>query len=114
VGAAFLLLGALVWWGGRPLVGQVLGGVGTALIIFGVLLPGVLSPVHHVWMAMAVAISKVTTPIFLGAVYFGIIMPIGLARRLFGYNAVKSKPEGDSFWVDRNSGRDHTGMEHQF
>jgi saxitoxin biosynthesis operon SxtJ-like protein len=114
VGAAFLVLGALAWWRTRPLTGQVFGVLGIALILFGMALPHALRPVHRAWMGLAVAMSKVTTPLFLGCVYFGIITPIGLVRRLFGHDTVKSQSAGDSCWVPRNSGREQSDMKHQF
>ena len=114
VGAAFLVLAALVWWRGRPLTSQVFGALGAALILFGIILPRALVPVHRAWMGLALAISKVTTPIFLGAVYFLIITPIGLLRRVFGRDALKAKQTGEGFWVPRNTGPEPSDMKHQF
>lgn len=114
VGAAFLVLGALVWWRGRPVTSQVFWGLGAALILFGIILPRALVPMHRAWMGLALAISKVTTPIFLGAVYFVIITPIGLVRRVLGHDALKARQTGDGFWVPRNSGPERSDMKHQF
>jgi hypothetical protein len=114
VGAAFLVLGALAWWRGRPVTSQVFWGLGAALIIFGIVLPRALVPVHRAWMGLALAISKVTTPIFLGAVYFVVITPIGLVRRALGRDALKSRRTGDGFWVPRKSGQAQSDMKHQF
>src|SRR5215207_3794762 len=63
VGAAFLVLSALFWWRGRPLPGQISGGVGAILILAGIMVPLALRPVYRAWMGMALAISRVTTPI---------------------------------------------------
>jgi saxitoxin biosynthesis operon SxtJ-like protein len=114
VGAAFLVLGALLWWRGRLMTSQVFWGVGAALILFGIILPRALVPVHRAWMGLALAISKVTTPVFLGAIYFLVITPIGLVRRVFGHDALKSKQTGNSFWVPRSSGPEPSDMKHQF
>jgi hypothetical protein len=113
VGSAFLALGFLVWWRGRPLTAQVFWVVGAALILFGIVLPDALGPVYRAWMALALAISKVTTPIFLGLVYFGILTPIGLVRRLLGYDALKRRPAAESLWVSRDVGKRST-MKRQF
>jgi hypothetical protein len=64
-------------------------------------------------MGLALAISKVTTPIFLGLVYFGLITPIGLVRRALGHDALKARRTGNSAWVPRETGR-QSGMKHQF
>jgi hypothetical protein len=114
VGAAFLMLGVIVWWRDRPLAGQVLGGIGGALIVVGIILPTALVPVHRAWMGLAILISKVTTPILLGIIYFGIITPTGLIRRMLGHDAVRSKATRSTFWVPRKAGREQPEMTHQF
>ena len=115
VGAVFLGLGALLWWRGRVSSPPVFGAIGIALIVLGALIPAALVPVRRVWMGIAEGISKVTTPIFMGVVYFGILTPIGLGRRLFGHNPLKRPSEGDSLWIIRD-GRERKpeDMEHQF
>jgi len=52
-------------------------------------------------MGVAHAISKVTTPIFMGVVYFLVITPVGVLRRLFGANSLRAAPGQTSGWVDR-------------
>jgi hypothetical protein len=114
VGAAFLTLGLLVWWRERPLAGQVFGAIGAALILSGVMLPDALRPVYRAWMGLALAISKVTTPVFLSLVYFGVITPIGLVRRVLGHDALNRRRMGESLWVSRKASREQSAMEHQF
>ena len=115
VGAVFLGLGALLWWRGRASSPLVFGAIGTALIFLGALIPAALVPVRRVWMGVAEGISKVTTPIFMGVVYFGILTPIGLGRRLFGNSPVKRQSDSDSLWIVRDDRtRKPEDMEHQF
>lgn len=115
VGAAFLALGALVWWRGRRTSPEVFGAIGTALLLLGILLPAALVPVRRMWMAAAEGISKVTTPVFMGIVYFGILTPIGVVRRRFGHSPLERRPGSDSLWSVRDTGtRKPEDMEHQF
>ena len=115
VGATFVVLGALQWWRGRPSFALVLGAVGAALLLLGVVLPGALVPVRRVWMSMALGISKVTTPIFMGAVYFVVLTPVGVVRRLLGSSPLKPRPSGASHWVVRTAReRAREDMQHQF
>ena len=115
VGAAFVLLGAVCLWRGRPLAAQLFGLVGGTLLVLGAVLPTVLLPVRRAWMAMALVISKVTTPILLGVMYFGVITPLGVVRRLLGRDPIRARRSDRSFWVDRSSvGRQPTDMERQF
>ena len=101
--AAFGVLAAITWWRGREYAPIVLGTVAGLFLLGGVLVPSRLGPVQRGWMGMAHAISKVTTPIFMGVVYFLVITPAGLLRRLFGNNAVRSAPGKASGWVDRRT-----------
>ena len=115
VGTAFLVLGTLLWWRGQHFLASVLGMVGVALIFVGGLVPTALGPLHRIWMGVAVVISKVTSPVFLAFVYFAIITPIGVARRLFGHDTLKDKRGNPSLWVPRNEyGRGQSDMERQF
>lgn len=54
-------------------------------------------------MGLAGLISNVTTPIFMGIVYFGILTPIGLVRRAFGVNSLVHPPGRFGFWADRSA-----------
>jgi hypothetical protein len=55
----------------------------------GLLFPLVLRPVHYWWMRIALMISKVTTPIILGTVFFVLFAPLGLLMRLFGWDPMR-------------------------
>ncbi|MFK7977004.1 MAG: SxtJ family membrane protein [Halioglobus sp.] len=56
---------------------------GGVLALWGVAHPSSLNPVYRGWMRFGLLISKVTTPIMLGFVFFLVIMPIGLVMRIF-------------------------------
>jgi hypothetical protein len=113
VGIAFLVISAFVWWRGALTVGKVLGGLGGVLLVLGVAAPSYLGPVQRAWMGLAHLISKVTTPIFMGIVYFLVITPISLLMSLIGKRplAAKSAP---SYWVPRELGKRQSDLTRQF
>ena len=113
VGIAFLLLSAVFWWRDRALFFQITAGLGTLLIVAGALVPGKLGPVYRAWMLMALAISKVTTPIFMGSVYFAVMTPTGLLMRVFGRRPIRHAASNDSFWQS-TVGRPRGGLRRQF
>ena len=84
VGIAFLAIGALLVWRAKPLRADVAFALGALLVLAGLTVPTQLGPVERAWMRLAHLISKVTTPIFMGVVYFLVITPLGLLRRAFG------------------------------
>lgn len=114
VGTAFLVLAGIVWWRERILLAQIFAGVTVALYISGALIPTLLGPVYRGWMGFAHAISKVTTPIFMGIVYYVVVGPIGVLRRALGHNPMVHEAEADSFWKKREKGSRQGNLSRQF
>lgn len=113
VGAAFLLLAALLWWRGKP-AAPVFGALGALLGLAAAAIPSRLGPIQRAWMGLAHLISRVTTPIFMGVVYFVVLTPIGLVRRAFGRNPMALRAASGSYWVSRHDDAMRSGMERQF
>jgi hypothetical protein len=112
VGTAFLALAAVTLWRGHMRVATVASIAGAAFVIAGVVVPSHLGPVYRGWMAFGLALSKVTTPIFMGIVYFLVITPTGMLRRRFGRNPLVA-PGRDSVWVARDR-QARTNLTRQF
>jgi len=115
VGGAFLAITAILWWRGRHGVAPYTGALGTLLILAGLLIPTLLGPVNRAWMGLAHLISKVTTPIFMGVVYFVVLTPIGLGMRLAGRRPLVHTVHDKGFWFDRGAAKPEPArMERQF
>ncbi len=108
VGIAFLLLGGVSRWRGHDMVPLVLWSLGGALTLGGLLVPSLLGPVYRAWMKLALLLSKVTTPIFMGAVYFLVITPMGALMRLVGRNPLKRHAAGSGYWIAREPRSDQS------
>ena len=112
---AFLVLGGFTLYRARDMAAYVFGGAGAVFAMLGVVVPSRLWRVHGAWMSLAHLISKVTTPLFLGIVYFLVITPMGLIRRLFGLRSLQHQPVDDSYWHQTAPRADHdTSMTKQF
>jgi Saxitoxin biosynthesis operon protein SxtJ len=98
VGLAFTALGAIAWWRHRPTTESVFLALGAALILAGLAVPTSLGPVQRAWMGLAHKISKVTTPIFMGVVYYLVLTPIGAIRRATGSPLTARRAPGASRW----------------
>lgn len=114
VGAAFGALAGLAWWRGHPLPAQVLATGAGLLMLAGLVAPTRLGPLYRGWMALARAISTVTTPVFMALVYFGVLTPVGLVRRIVGESPLRRAPDDDSYWRERPEGRRRSDLHRQF
>ena len=113
--AAFAVLGGLVFWRGHGAVAMGLWGLAGILGLGALLVPSWLGPVERVWMSFALALSKVTTPIFMGIVYFLVILPIGWVMRRLGRDPLAPPGTDESYWVPHGSQTGgHSDMRRQF
>lgn len=88
------------------------GGQILAVVSFlaGVLVPRHLEPVRRGWMAFGEAIGRVTTPIMMAVVYYLVITPTGLIRRM----VTKRRDLAASRWHQRPPLPPKSRMERQF
>ncbi len=56
--------------------------VGIVLLLWGTLLPLTLRPVYHVWMRFGLIMSKITTPLILGILFYLVLTPAGIIMRI--------------------------------
>jgi len=76
-------------------------------ILFGILggwallLPDSLKPVYRGWMRFGLLLSRVTTPIIMGTVFFVVIAPVALILRIGRWDAMHRRldPEVESYRV---------------
>jgi hypothetical protein len=113
LGCGFLAVGAILLWRDRQLAAVIAGGLGIVLACAGLLVPTRLGPIERGWMALAQAISKVTTPVFMALVYYTAVFPIGVVMRALRRNPLVRSADGGSFWVAHEQ-RDADHMKHQF
>jgi polyferredoxin len=100
VGGVFTLLSS--WWlyrGKFSNVSVITMPLGAALILLGLLFPRALVWPNKAWMALAEVLAFVSTRIILGFVFFGIVTPIGVVKRWFGWDPLQRRAaRGESYW----------------
>ncbi len=77
--------------------------IAAALILPAAILPGLLRPVHFVWMTIAEIMGWVMTRVILILLFFLVITPISLVSRLFGskYLDLDFGEPRSSYWSRR-------------
>jgi hypothetical protein len=98
---AFAVFGGIAWWRGRERVALVFATLAAIFFLAGLIAPTRLGPVERAWMGVAHAISRVTTPLFMGIVYFVVLTPIGLFRRAVTKHTLSPSRSAKTFWIDR-------------
>lgn len=100
VGGVFTLLS--VWWLYREKFVSVASWtltLGVALMVFGLIFPRALFYPNRAWMALAEVLAFISTRIILGLVFFLIVTPIGVAKRLFGWDPLNRRAvPKPSYW----------------
>jgi len=105
VGIVLILLGGWWFYAGRwKVVAIGFLALGPALVILGLLFPRALVIANRAWMALARLLSLFTTPIVLAIVFFGIFMPVGAIKRLFGWDPLRRRASpATSYWNPYNA-----------
>lgn len=100
VGGVLLALGG--WWSYRgryPVLSVALLCAGATLALLGAFFPKSLVVPNRLWMGMAGAMGFVTTRVILAVVFFLIVTPIGIVRRLSGGDPLgRRAARAESYW----------------
>lgn len=115
VGTVFTVIG--LWplvFRGEPLRLWAIG-IGGLLIAVGGVFPSALAPVHKGWMWVGHILGWINTRILLAIVFYALVTPIGLVRRLMGKDTMKQGfTESSTTYRVVRSSRPPSHMKHQF
>jgi len=89
-------------WRGRRLPAEVLGVLGTVLLVFGYFAPAVLKWPSAGWWRLALILGYVNARIILIVAFAVILAPIGLLWRLIGHDPLARGRHRWPGWVPRH------------
>ena len=86
-----------------------------ALLIPALFFPRALAPVYKYWMKFGLLLSRITTPIVLGILFFLVFLPMGLAMKLLGKDPMRRSLHSElkSYRIQRKT-IDKKSMENPF
>lgn len=98
----FGLLAGFSWWRGGASF-PVFAGLSAAFLLAATFVPVVLTPLNRAWMLFALLLHKVTSPIILGVMFFGLFAPVAVVLRLRRRDLMKRKFDraAGSYWNPR-------------
>ena len=115
--AVVLVIIALVLFAtGRSLALAMLASAGLVLVVE-IIWPRALAPINRLWFKLGMLMGMVVSPLVMGIIFFGVVTPIALIRRLMGKDSLNLEfdPEADSYWIVRKPpGPDPKSMPRQF
>lgn len=105
VGGVLLLLGALPLLQRHPPLWSLIS-VGAALVLSAWIFPAALGPVNRLWMAFGDRLHRLVSPLILAVVFFAVVTPVSLIRRLFTKDPLqlRFRPDLPSYWQQRAQG----------
>ena len=72
-------------------------------------------PLYWVWMGVAFVLGNIISRVILALIYYLVVTPIGLVRRLAGHDDLHlRKPNRDSYWCDLTHQTGPSRYERQF
>ena len=96
--AVALLLALWLAWRGRVEAGAVAGSVAVALLLLALARPLWLKLPSDLWWLLAHALGWVNSRVLLLVMFFVVLAPVGLLRRLFGADPLRRR-RGSTSWV---------------
>ncbi len=78
--------------------------LGTAIVflVFVILCPHVLYPIAYIWLQVTRILSFVIPRLFFGAVFFLVVIPVGLFRKLLGKDTLLLNKKYQTAFFERN------------
>lgn len=70
--------------------------LGVILVVWALTAPVTLRSVYRVWMRFGMLMSRVTTPIIMGIVFFAVMVPVGWLMRSLGHDPLARKFNANS------------------
>jgi hypothetical protein len=67
------------------------------------LVPHWLAPLNRAWFKLGIALNKIVSPLVMGGLFFGAVVPIGWYLRKKGKDLLhlKLSPEAATYWIER-------------
>ena len=65
--------------------------------------PALLAPFNRLWTRFGLLLNKITSPLIMGLLFYGIITPFGLIMRWAGKDPLRLRfdPSAESYWIER-------------
>jgi hypothetical protein len=86
------------------------------LLLAALVRPSALHPLNRAWMKLGALLHRIVSPLVMGLLFYGTILPTGLVMRMRGKDLLRLKrePDAESYWIARAPGPAPKTMKDQF
>lgn len=78
--------------------------VALSLVFFllALIVPRSLAPLNKFWIKIAGLLNRITNPVVMGVIFYGVVTPLGILMRWRGKDPLRLAPgSNDSYWIHR-------------
>ena len=98
----FSLITAYLFWAGETKSASVLVLLTIVILVITLIAPRRLTLLNKLWMSFGRLLGSLFSPLILGFLFFGLIMPMALVLRCLGRDELRLRePKKRSYWVER-------------
>lgn len=78
--------------------------VAVCFLVLAFAAPGLLRPLNRAWFRFGLMLSRITTPLVMGIIFFVALTPIALIMRALGKDPLRLRRHSGqvSYWISRN------------
>ena len=87
---------------------------GVALVLLGAAAPALLGPLNRLWFRLGLLLNRVTNPIVMGILFFGVMVPMGLFLRRRDLLSLRRDAAAESYWIHRDPAAAPSSLTKQF
>ena len=99
----FAALAARSWWLGRLPISIAWLAFAAGLALAALSAPRILAAPNRAWFALGLWLSKVVSPVVIGAMFLLVVTPVGLLMRLFRHDPLRIRSGAQSsYWIRRD------------
>jgi hypothetical protein len=99
VGTVLVLVALYSAWRGRVVIALTIAAAGVTLALVGILAPAALERPAAAWWRVARVLAWVNTRVVLTVIFWTLVTPTGVLRRMTGWDPLQRRRRGSSGWT---------------
>ena len=110
-----VVIAARVWWLDRPSVASFSIAAAAVLAALALFAPRALAASNRAWFRLGVVLSRIVSPVVIGAMFLLIVTPVAVVMRAAGRDALRLRSRVGTYWIRRTPpGPPAESFKHQF